>query len=282
MFGAVLRRFPRRLAPQKWSAALATLGVCSSVALVSASQGYGPARACSHEDVPPPPPSSAPPPSSSASLVLRQKVIDTCLQMNAMGINQGTSGNVSVRVEGGFLITPSGVPYANMTPDMIVFVDDEGGYYGALLPSSEWRMHYDLYRHRPQAKAIVHAHPTFATALACNRRTIPAFHYMVAAAGGKSISCADYATFGSQELSDNMMVALSGDRRACLMANHGMIAYGNSLDKALWLANETECLARQYLESCRLGPPVNLSDEEITSSCANFRLMGSRLRRWLK
>lgn len=184
--------------------------------------------------------------------------------MNSMGINQGTSGNVSVRVEGGFLITPSGLSYDSMTPDQVVFVDDEGSYYGNYLPSSEWRMHYDLYQNRPDCQAIVHAHPLFSTALACQRKPIPPFHYMVGViARGKTIECADYATFGTKELSDNMLVALGGNRRTCLLANHGMISYGNSLGQALTIANETEVLARQYLESQRLGSPYILSDEEM-------------------
>lgn len=193
---------------------------------------------------------------------LRQAIIDACLRMNAEGINQGTSGNISARTEGGMLITPSGVPYEATTPDMIVFVGDDGSAAGDWRPSSEWRMHLDIYRARPEAGAVVHAHSAHATALSCLRRAIPAFHYMVAAAGGRDVRCASYATFGTQALSDAMLAALE-DRRACLLANHGQIAFGRTLDKALWLAGEVEVLARQYCLAASLGSPVLLDDAEI-------------------
>lgn len=196
--------------------------------------------------------------------------------MNASGINQGTSGNVSVRVEGGFLITPSGIPYSTMTPDMIVFMDMEGGYYGNYLPSSEWRMHYDVYKAFPQAKAVLHAHPTYSTALSVQKRSIPAFHYMIGCAGGKEIRCAEYATFGSQELSDSVVTAMKGGIKACLMANHGMICYDKNLPSALKLAVEVECLAKQYLEASSMGPPPVLSDAEMEIILAKFKTYGKQ------
>ncbi|WAJ26124.1 class II aldolase/adducin family protein [Antarcticirhabdus aurantiaca] len=200
---------------------------------------------------------------------LREAIIRICLRMNAEGINQGTSGNVSARVEGGMLVTPSGVPYEAMTPDAIVFVAEDGSWSGGWRPSSEWRMHLDIYNNRPEAGAVVHTHSPHATALSCLRRGIPAFHYMVAAAGGRDLACARYETFGTQALSEAMLTALEG-RRACLLANHGQIAFGASLDKALWLAGEVEAMARQYILACSLGEPVILDDAEMTRVLALF------------
>jgi L-fuculose-phosphate aldolase len=189
-------------------------------------------------------------------------ILAACRAMNASGLNQGTSGNVSVRRGDGMLITPSGVPYDATTPEMMVPVDAGGAPSGPLVPSSEWRMHLDIYRARPEAGAVVHVHSPYATALSCHRRGIPAFHYMIAAGGGADLRCADYATFGTQALSDAMLAALEG-RRACLLANHGQIAFGPTLEKALWLAGEVETLARQYLLARTLGEPVRLDEAEI-------------------
>ena len=205
---------------------------------------------------------------------LRQAIIDSCREMNALGINQGTSGNISARVAGGFLITPSGVPYDEMTPAQMVEMDPKGGHRDGQKPSSEWRMHSDIYRGRPEAGAVVHTHATFCTALACLRREIPAFHYMVAVAGGHSIRCADYATFGTQALSDNMLRALEG-RGACLLANHGMICFGPDLKKALALAVEVETLARQYWHASQAGEPVLLSEAEMNRVLELFKSYGT-------
>ncbi len=205
---------------------------------------------------------------------LRQAIIAACREMNALGINQGTSGNISARVESGFLITPSGVPYDEMAPDQVVAMDLEGGHPDGQKPSSEWRMHSDIYRGRPDAGAVVHTHSTFCTALACLRREIPAFHYMVAVAGGASVRCADYATFGTQALSDNMLQALEG-RRACLLANHGMICFGPDLKKALALAVEVETLARQYWHASQAGEPVLLPEEEMSTVLKLFKGYGA-------
>ncbi|MDE1148976.1 MAG: class II aldolase/adducin family protein [Azospirillaceae bacterium] len=215
--------------------------------------------------------SDALPPADDAAL--RQAVIDTARAMNTVGINQGKAGNVSARCQGGFLVTPSGVPYDALVPDSIVFMDLEGRYRGTMVPSSEWRMHLSIYQERPQAGAVVHTHSTFCTTLACLRERIPAFHYMVAVAGGTSIEVADYATFGTQALSDAMMAAL-GPRRACLLANHGMIAFGADLRRALDLAVEVETLARQYWHARMMGTPVILDEGEMAEVMRRFATYG--------
>lgn len=206
---------------------------------------------------------------------LRKAVIQTCLQMNAEAINQGTSGNVSARVDCGMLITPSGVPYEEMAPEAIVFVAADGTWSGDWRPSSEWRMHLDIYSGRPEAEAVVHTHSPHATGLSCLRRGIPAFHYMVAVAGGHDIRCAAYATFGTEALSAAMLEALEG-RRACLLANHGQIAFGASLGKALWLASEVETLARQFAVACSLGSPAIIDAEEMDRVLALFNDYGKQ------
>lgn len=206
---------------------------------------------------------------------LRKAVIDTCLAMNASGINQGTSGNVSVRGGKGFLITASGVSYDTMTPDQVVEMDLDGGYYGDWRPSSEWRMHLDIYKSRPEAQAIVHTHSTHATALSCLRRDIPPFHYMIAVAGGATLRCADYATFGTTALSRNMLRALEG-RKACLLANHGTICFGPTLDKALWLAGEVEALCHQYHLACQAGDPALLDQAEMERVLEKFATYGKQ------
>ena len=205
----------------------------------------------------------------------RQALIDTCLEMNRSGLNQGSSGNVSLRNNDGFLISPSGVPYSEMTREQVVQMDMDAGYQGNWLPSSEWRMHLDIYRARAEARAVVHTHSIHATALSCLRLDIPAFHYMVAVAGGDSLRCAEYATFGTQELSDAMLIALQ-DRSACLLANHGMICFGPSLDKALWLAGEVEALCHQYVIACQMGAPVVLQGDEMARIHQRFASYGKQ------
>jgi L-fuculose-phosphate aldolase len=206
---------------------------------------------------------------------LRVELIETCRQMNTLGINQGTSGNVSVRTTDGFLITPSGIPYDAMTPEQVVAMDLEGGYVGDYLPSSEWRMHMDILRHHADAVAVVHTHSIYATALACLRIGIPAFHYMIGIGGGSDIRCSDYATFGTQALSETMITAMEG-RAACLLANHGMICHGPNLAKALWRAVEVETLAKQYWIARQLGEPVILSEEEMNGVLARFKSYGKQ------
>lgn len=206
-------------------------------------------------------------------LKLRKHVIAACLAMNEEGINQGTSGNVSLRIKKGFLITASGVPYKKMKPEHIVEMDLDGSYSGDYLPSTEWRMHMDIYRARPEAKAIVHAHSPFATALACLRMEIPAFHYMIGIGGGTTLRVSDYAEFGTQELSDTMLKALDG-RSACLLANHGQIVFGSDLDQAFWRASEVEALAQQYLAALSVGKPVLLTDAQMASVLKRFITYG--------
>lgn len=206
---------------------------------------------------------------------LRRAVIETCLKMNALGINQGTSGNASVRTKEGFLITPSGIPYEETAPKQIVAMTLDGEVRSDWKPSSEWRMHRDIYAARPEAQAVVHTHAVHATALSCLRLEVPSFHYMIAAAGGSSLRCATYATFGTEALSRNMLKALE-DRRACLLANHGMICFGPSLDKALWLAGEVETLCRQYIAAKQLGEPTLLSQAEMKRVLALFQDYGKQ------
>jgi len=206
---------------------------------------------------------------------LSQQIIGTCLAMDTNRINQGSAGNVSVRFEEGFLITPSGMAYDRLVPDDIVYVGMDGSAQGRLTPSSEWRMHLDIYAARPEAGAVLHAHSTFATALSCLRRNIPAFHYMVAVAGGVDIKCSDYALFGTQALSDTMLTALN-ERRACLLGTHGMICFHDELDKALWLAVEVETLAKQYWHACQAGEPVLLSDAQMSEVLEKFQHYGKQ------
>lgn len=212
-----------------------------------------------------------------AERLLRERVIATALGMNAAGINRARAGNVSARwrADGfdGFLITPTGVAYDRLSPDDIVAVARDGEPRGRLLPSSEWRFHRDIYAARPDASAIVHTHAPFCTTLACLGRGIPAFHYMVAVAGGRDIRCAPYATFGSQALADAAVAALAG-RRACLLANHGMIAIGADPDRALGLAIEVESLAEIYWRALQVGEPVPLPDDEMDRVVAKFATYG--------
>ncbi|MBY8975749.1 class II aldolase/adducin family protein [Rhodobacteraceae bacterium NNCM2] len=191
--------------------------------------------------------------------------------MEAAGVNQGKSGNVSARAGDGFLVTPSGLDYGTMTADQIVAMSFDGSWTGeGVRPSSEWRFHRDILAARPEFGAVVHAHPLHATALAVHGRGIPAFHYMVAVAGGTDIRCSGYATFGTQELSDMVLEALEG-RSACLMAHHGMIACGRDLSSALDLAVEVETLAAQYLMSMQIGDPPLLGEEEMARVIEKFR-----------
>jgi L-fuculose-phosphate aldolase len=192
----------------------------------------------------------------------RQSIIDACLRMNVLGINQGTSGNISLRHGDGMLITPTSTPYEAMKPEQIVYMHLDGNHDPAQRPSSEWRFHRDILKARSEVQAIVHAHPPYCTMLAIMGMEIPPVHYMVAVAGGDTIRCAPYATFGTQELSEHAVRALEG-RMACLLEHHGMIAAGPSLPKAMWLAVEVETLARQYHGCLQIGTPPLLPKEEI-------------------
>ena len=207
---------------------------------------------------------------------LRQAIVDQCRRMNAIGLNQGTSGNISARCGARMLITPSAVPYDEMTAEMVASMPiegDHGAWEGPLKPSSEWRFHLDLTRARPDLGAIVHTHAIYCTTLAIARRPIPAVHYMMAAFGGTCIRCADYATFGTEALSRAVLAAMQG-RNACLMANHGMIAAGPDLDRAMWLAVELEALARQYFNTLLIGGPVLLGEAEIADAAKSFGSYG--------
>ena len=206
-------------------------------------------------------------------IALREEIIATARTMNARALNRGKSGNVSARTGSGFLVTPSGLAYESMRADDIVAMSPDGQAAGSRAPSSEWRFHRDIYAARPEVGAVVHAHSPFATTLACLARGIPAFHYMVAVAGGCDIRCAPYATFGTQALSDHALAALEG-RKACLLANHGMIAVGGVLDEALALAFEVEALAEQYWRALQIGEPMLLSDAEMAIVLEKFATYG--------
>ncbi len=212
---------------------------------------------------------------SSSEDEVRLGVISAARAMNALGLNRGTAGNVSARWRDGFLVTPTGMAYDETLPDDIVFVRRDGSWRGARRPSSEWRFHRDIYEAREEAGAILHAHSSFATALACLRSGIPPFHYMIARFGGGSIRCADYATFGTQELSRNVVDALEG-RRACLLANHGMLVFGRGLRHALDLAVELETLCEQYWRARQIGEPVLLADAEIGRVLERFADYGQQ------
>ncbi len=205
---------------------------------------------------------------------LRARIVEAARRMSAGGLNVGKSGNVSARCEGGFLVTPSGKSYDALAPGDIVIVADDGPK-GDGKPSSEWRLHRDVYAHRPEARAIAHTHSPYATTLACLRRDIPAFHYEVAFAGGTDIRCSGYATFGTQALSDLSLAALEG-RRACLLANHGVVAFGASLDEALGLAEKVEYLARMYWQALQVGEPAVLDEAEMARVLEKFKDYGRR------
>jgi L-fuculose-phosphate aldolase len=212
----------------------------------------------------------------AVELELRQEIIKQCRWMNDSGLNQGTSGNISIRYRDRMLITPSAVPYDAMQPDMIAAMpleDRYGTWVGPLKPSTEWRFHLDILRARLDVGAVVHTHSTYATVLAIARREIPAVHYMIAAFGGMNIRCAPYATFGTETLSKNALTALT-ERHGCLLANHGMIAVGADLDKAMWRAVELETLAKQYYLSLAVGGPVLLSEKEIADTAKGFASYG--------
>jgi L-fuculose-phosphate aldolase len=200
---------------------------------------------------------------------LRRSLIDTALAMNDCGLNHGTSGNLSVRRGDVMLITPSARPYDRCRPGDIVRVDLASGNAEGGKPSSEWPLHRDIYRSRPEARAVLHAHPPFCTTLACLERGIPSLHYMVAAAGGTSIRCAGYAVYGSSELSANVQAALQG-RSACLMAHHGMVCFADTPAGALELAVEVENLARVYLLAQQSGEPNLLGDKEMAEVMEKF------------
>ena len=211
---------------------------------------------------------------------LRAGIVQAARSMNALGINHGTSGNISARLGDAMLITPSAIPYDQMRPEDVAVMPldgERGAWSGPLKPSTEWRFHLDILRGRPDAGAVVHTHATYCTTLAILRRPIPAVHYMMAAFGGTDVRCAPYATFGTAELAAHTLAALDG-RNACLLANHGMVVVGASLAKAMWLAVELETIARQYCLSLHLGEPHVLSDAEIADTARLFSTYGLQER----
>lgn len=212
----------------------------------------------------------------SGEKALRRAVIETALAMSRSGLSPGRSGNVSARFEDGMLITPSGMAYDELEPGDIVFVGADGSAAeGQRKPSSEWQFHLAAYRTRPGRHAVVHTHSMHATVLACAGRPIPAFHYMVAVAGGDDIPLVPYATFGTEELAARVAMGLAA-RDACLMASHGQIAIGETLASALELAHEVEILAEQYIKVLILGPAQILPPDEMARVLEKFKSYGQR------
>jgi L-fuculose-phosphate aldolase len=208
---------------------------------------------------------------------IRMKLVAAARRLSLAGANAGTSGNLSARIDGGYLVTPSAVAYDTMHPEDLVFMGHDWSHGGGQRPpSSEWRLHRDLYARRPEAMAIIHAHSPFGTTLACLRRGIPAFHYEVALAGGTDIRCATYETFGTQALSDATLAALE-DRRACLLANHGIVTFGPSVESAVELAERVEGLARMYWQALQVGEPVLLDEVEMARVARKFAMYGRGL-----
>lgn len=205
---------------------------------------------------------------------LREQLLSISRKLCDLGLNRGTSGNASVRDGNGFLVTPTGMAVEAMTPHDMVWMSFDGKVQGERQPSSEWRFHRDILQARPEVGAVIHTHATFATTLACLHREIPPFHYMIAVAGGDTIRCAPYALFGSQALSDAALLALQ-DRRACLLANHGMIAIGRDLEQALSVAVEVETLCEQYWRALQAGDPVLLTAEQMAEVMEQFKGYGS-------
>ena len=211
---------------------------------------------------------------------VRQHIIDLCLEMNRSGLNQGTSGNISARHDGYMLITPSGVPYEKLKPGDLAEVSldsDELVWDGPLKPSSEWHFHRSILQNDPALGGVVHTHSTYATVLSIARKDIPACHYMIGAFGGNTVRCAEYATFGTPELSINIAGAMEG-RTACLLANHGMVAGGVDLDKAMWATVELETLCKQYYHACLLGDMTILSEAEMKRVLKKFKGYGPSAR----
>ncbi len=209
---------------------------------------------------------------------MNEALLETARKLARLGLNKGTSGNCSVRLEEGFLVTPSGMAMEDMTPHDMVFMDFNGSAELGKKPSSEWRFHHDILKNRPEIGAVIHTHSMFATTLACLHREIPPFHYMIAVAGGDTIRCAPYALFGTQALSDYAMTALH-ERKACLLANHGMIALGRDLDDALAVAVEVENLCEQYWRLLQITPePPLLTEAQMREVFRQFKGYG----KWAK
>ncbi len=211
--------------------------------------------------------------STISHMEIRHGIIETCREMNRIGLNQGTSGNVSHRIPGGMMITPTSMPYDRMAPEDIVAMDFDASYEGNNRPSSEWRFHRDILRAREDVNVVLHTHSTFSTTLAVHEKGIPCFHYMVAVAGGNDIRCSPYACFGTQALSDHALEALK-DRKACLLGHHGLIVTAPTFEKALWLAVEVETLAKMYVHALAIGEPPRLSEKEMAQVHEQINRMG--------
>ncbi len=205
---------------------------------------------------------------------MRAELLAIAQKLATLGLNKGTSGNVSVRHEDGFLITPSGMDIAEMQTSSMVMMSMDGTPQSTGKPSSEWRFHRDIYQAKPHVGAVIHTHSMFATTLACLQKDIPPLHYMMAMAGGDNIPCAPYALFGTQALSDGAIAALE-DRKACLLANHGMIATGRDLKQALAITQEVETLCEQYWRALQIGQPYILSQQEMAEVFEQFKGYGS-------
>lgn len=209
---------------------------------------------------------------------IQQQLLDLTLHLQSSGLNEGSSGNCSIRDRDGFYITPSGLNPKAMSIDDMVFMDFKGTIQSSQKPprepSSEWRFHYDILKTRKDANVVIHTHSTFATTLSLFRKDIPAFHYMIAVAGGNSIRCTKYELFGTQALSDAALVALN-DRKSCLLANHGMIVIGRDIEDALNISHEVERLCEQYTYALQIGSPVILSDEEMGKVIERFKSYGN-------
>ncbi len=210
----------------------------------------------------------------SSKRSLCQQLLEISEQLVHLGLNRGTSGNCSVRSGKHFLITPSGIAIEKMSVQSMVEMDFSGQAVGSGKPSSEWRFHCDILAAREDANAVIHVHSMFATALACLHKSIPAFHYMILAAGGDSIRCAPYALFGSQALSNKALEALD-ERKACLLANHGMIVVGKDLQDALAITVEVETLCEQYCHALSIGEPQLLSSEQMQQVFEKFKHYGN-------
>ncbi len=205
----------------------------------------------------------------------RQSLIDTCLKMNAEGLNSGSAGNISLKIDGGILITPSGLAYDETKPENIVFMDDDHKYYGDLLPSSEWHFHMAIQQKRKDINVVLHAHSPWCMIVACALQDIPAVHYMIGVAKANIIKCSPYRPFGSKELSDVAIEAL-GDASACLLGNHGVITVGTSLDEAFYVMQEVEQLAQIYVLSQNLGGANILSDQDMEDIHHRFKTYGKQ------
>ena len=206
---------------------------------------------------------------------IREEMVATCRRMNAAGLNLGTAGNLSVRIDGGFLVTPSGIDYETMTPEQIVEMDFDERYYGDYIPSSEWRFHHAILRRRGDANVVLHSHALHCAILSSCRLDIPAVHYMVAAVGGSAVKCSGYAPFGTEALSREALAAL-GPRNACLLGNHGVITLGKTISQAYALLEEVEYLARHYIGTRQLGCGVVLDQTEMTVVLERFKSYGKQ------